>query len=184
MSMRYYRLLAGVAASLSLFAAGCADRPAQNTAPGPGGQAAAAASDSEGPDTEATLWTVLGLVKRRPEQQQGPLTGNSVSPELWQAALDTMSFAGISAEDPMTGVMMTKWYSPPSNPQERLRVSVFVLSRALRSTSVSVTVERQARSPAGQWSDTPVAREVVEGIENAILHEAQQIHSKRYRNSM
>jgi len=184
MSSRYYRLLLGIAASLSLLTAGCgATRPETAADPVTGKMPTApvAQTKSDEPDTEATLWTVLGFAKSPSEQNLGPQTGDMVSPILWQATLDTLNFAGVSAEDPMTGLMMTNWYSPPGTPAERLRVSVFVLSRALRSDSVAVTVERQVRSPAGQWQDAPIARDVVTGIENAILLRARQIRAERYR---
>ncbi len=135
-------------------------------------------------DTDATLWTMLGLAKRESEKNPGPQTGDEVSPILWQAAQDTLHFAGFSSEDPMTGLLVTNWYSPPAKPNERLRVSVFILSRALRSDSVTVTVERQVRSPVGPWTDTPVARDVVTGLESAILQRARQIHAERYRETM
>jgi Domain of unknown function (DUF3576) len=184
MSRRHYRLLLGVAASLSLLTAGCgSNRPEAAADPVTGKMPASPAAQrkSDELDTQATLWTVLGLAKSPSEVDVGPQTGNSVSPILWQATLDTLHFAGVSAEDPMTGLYMTKWYSPPGTGAERLRVSVFVLSRALRSDSVAVTVERQVQSPAGQWQDTPIARDVVTGIENAILLRARQIHAERYR---
>jgi hypothetical protein len=187
MSLRHYRLLLGVAASLSLLVAGCSGRPAEVAAdPVTGAMPAqpAAQKRPDEPDVDATLWTVLGLAKRRSEQNVGPQTGDEVSPILWQAALDTLHFAGTSSEDPVTGVLVTKWYSPSANPAERLRVNVFILSRALRSDSVSVTVERQVRSPTGQWSDTPVARDVASGLENDILLRARQIHAERYRSTM
>ncbi len=187
MSLCYYRLLLGVAASLSLLTAGCgSNRPAEIAAdPVTGAMPTppVATSKPDEPDVEATLWTMLGLAKRQSERNVGPQTGDAVSPVLWQATLDTLHFAGFSSEDPMTGLLVTNWYSPPGNPAERLRVSVFVLSRALRSDSVAVTVERQVRSPAGQWGDTPVARDVVAGLENAILQRARQIHAERYRNT-
>jgi len=146
----------------------------------PAGARTVALRPSGEDDTDETLWSWIGLAKRPAQRQIGPHTGAAVSPELWQATLDTLHFAGISADDPMTGVLATKWYSPPNKPDERLRVSVFVLSRALRSDSVAVTVERQVRAPDGQWQKTPVAREVVDGIDNAILLRAQQIHAARY----
>ncbi len=187
MSARHYRLLLGVAASLSLLLVGCGSgRPPEVAAdPVTGAMPTppAAQRKPDEPDVEATLWTVLGLAKERSEQSVGPQTGNQVSPELWQAALDTLHFAGTGSEDPMTGLLVTKWYSPPDKPQERMRVSAFVLSRALRSDSITVTIERQVRSPTGQWSDTPIARDVVDGLENAILARAQQIHSERYREA-
>jgi len=191
MSARYKRVLFGVATSFSLIVAGCGSdwpntvRPAPTATPAPAATAIKPAVQSaEGIDTEATLWTVLGLAKRESEQDIGPRTGNAVSPILWQATQDTLHFAGFASEDPMTGLLVTEWYSPPGKPSERLRVSVFILSRALRSDSLAVTVERQARSPAGEWRDAPVARDVVTGLETAVLQRARQIHAERYRNTM
>jgi hypothetical protein len=188
MSAGYYRLLFGVAASVSLILAGCGSDRSAKIAADPATGATPGVPVAENPaaqlDTEATLWTVLGLAKRESELNVGPQTGNAVSPILWQATQDTLHFAGFAAADPMTGLLVTNWYSPPGKPDERLRVSVFILSRALRSDSVAVTVERQARSPVGEWRGTPVARDVVTGLENAILQRARQIHAERYRDTM
>jgi hypothetical protein len=191
MSARYYRLLLGVAASLSLIVAGCDPnwpntvRPAPALPPAPAAvPGARVAQNTDAMDTDATLFTLLGLAKRESERSVGPQTGTQVSPILWQAAQDALHFAGISSEDPMTGLLVTDWYSPQGKPNERLRVSVFVLSRALRSTSLAVTVDRQERSPVGQWADTPVSRDVVTGLENAILQRARQIHAERYRDTV
>lgn len=142
------------------------------------------AANRDPDNTDATLWTVLGLAKRASEREIGPQTGGAVSPVLWLAAREALDFAGTASEDPMTGLLVTNWYSPPGKPNEQLRVSVFVLSRALRSDSVAVTVERQVRSPGGAWSDTPVARDVVTGLESAILLRARQIHAERYRSNV
>ncbi len=190
MSARHYGLLLGVAASISLIAAGCgsdgASRqsvdPVTGRAPAPPAAAVQNTALSDPDRTDATLWTWLGLSKREAERSAGPQTGGAVSPVLWQAARDTLDFAGTGSEDPISGLLVTKWYSPPGKPNEQLRVSVFILSRALRSDSLAVTVERQQRSAAGQWNDTPIARDVVAGLENAILQRARQINAERYRS--
>jgi len=202
MSVRHYGSLLAVAASLSLPLAGCglelkkeypSTAAASAAAPVPAAPAAqptptassstttkVASLDPYG--TDQTIWTVLGLAKRDSQRNIGPQTGNTVSPILWQAAMDTLHFAGTSSEDPLTGVIVTNWYSPPAKPGERLKVSVFILSRALRSDSLSVTVDRQVRSGAGGWSDAPISREAVSDLENAVLLRARQIHAERYRN--
>ena len=191
MSAPYYRLLRTAAASLSLLAivltAGCGSEPVREArdpitgrlpAPPP---TQAAIEDPQ--HTDATLFTVLGLATPESERNVGPLTGNTVSPVLWEAARDTLGFAGFSSEDPMTGLLVTNWYSPPAKRGERLRVSVFILSRALRSDSLSVTVDRQVGSPTGQWADAPVSTETVTDLEAAILLRARQIHAERYRST-
>jgi hypothetical protein len=191
MSDRYYGLLLGVAASVAVIAlgivAGCSGPPAEIAADPVTGvlpRPPVTARKADEPDTEATIWTVLGLAKRQSERNIGPQTGETVSPVLWQAALDTLHFAGTSAEDPMTGLLVTDWYSPQGKPQVRLRVSVYILSRALRSDSLSVTIERQERPSAGEWHDAAVERDAVVGLENAILLRARQIHAERYRTTM
>ena len=187
MSARHYRLLLGVSASLSLLTAGCGSDSAANqktdTVTGAALQQPAART-ATADDTDETLWTVLGLAKRDSERNIGPQTGSGVSPVLWQAAQETLRFAGTSSEDPMTGLLVTNWYSPRGKPGERLRVTAFITSRALRSDSLAVNVERQERGPSGEWRDTPVDRDVVAGLENAILLRARQIHAERYLNTM
>ncbi|HEY4470547.1 MAG TPA: DUF3576 domain-containing protein [Stellaceae bacterium] len=192
MSARYYRLSAALAASLSLLLGGCgSDRPAAPPPPAaasalPGATQAASAqpaAQSDDIDTESTIWTVLGVAKRPSQRAIGPQTGDQVSPILWEAAHDTLSFVKITSEDPMTGVMQTDWYSPPGKPEQRMRIAVFILSRALRSDSLSVSIERQQRSATGQWGSSPIARDAVTELENAVLLRARHIRAERYRDT-
>ena len=83
----------------------------------------------------------------------------------------------------MTGLLVTNWYPPAGKPNERLRINVFILSRALRSDSLSVTIERQEQSRSGGWTDTPVSTETVSNLETEILLRARQIHAERYRST-
>ncbi len=187
MSVCHYRPLLGIAASISLLTVGCgSDRAARQTDPVTGAPPPQVVTRNvpPGEDTEETIFTVLGIAKRDSERAIGPQTGNGVSPELWLATQETLHFAGTSSEDPMTGLLVTNWYSPAGKSTDRLRVSVFITSRALRSDAVAVNVERQERAPDGQWRDTAVARDVVSGLENAILQRARQIHAQRYRSTM
>jgi Domain of unknown function (DUF3576) len=131
-------------------------------------------------DTESTVWTLLGIAKK-PQKDLGPETGPGVSPILWQAALDTLNFAGMDSLDPVAGLMVTNWYSPKGKSGDRLRITAFIKSRALRSDSIVVTVERQTRSATGQWEDGSVASSVADNLENDILERAREIHIARIR---
>ena len=179
MSLTNYRASAALAASLSLALAACAaSPPAEQPAaeqPGAAETQKAASSEPEEIDTEATIWTVLGLAKKESVKDPGPQTGRSVSPILWQAAHDTLDFVKYASEDPLTGSIVTDWYSPPGNPNLRYRVNVFILSRALHSDSLTVTVDRQQRSADGQWAETTIAKQVETDLENAILGRARQL---------
>ena len=182
MSVFQYRLPLAIAASFSLVLAACAgnpsgENPGEQSAAKPEAAAAqqAKSSEPEEIDTEATLWTLLGLAKKESVKEPGPRTGNTVSPILWQAAHDTLDFVKYSSEDPLTGSIVTEWYSLPGKPNERLRINVFILSRALHSDSLSVTVDRQVRSADGQWTETTIARQVETDLETAILNRARQL---------
>src|ERR1700761_416004 len=52
---------------------------------------------------------------------------------LWHASLDTLSFMPLKSADPFGGVILTDWYSDPSDPNERMRVTVYILDRRLRA---------------------------------------------------
>jgi len=176
-----YRSSLAIAASFSLVLAACAASPPagqesqSNGPPNATDSQKTASSEPEEMDTEATLWTILGLAKKESVKEPGPRTGGTVSPILWQAAHDTLDFVRYSSEDPLTGSIVTEWYSPPDKPNERFRINVFILSRTLHSDSLSVTVDRQVRSAGGQWTETTIARQVETDLETAILNRARQL---------
>jgi hypothetical protein len=184
MPASYYRPLIAFAASISLLLGGCtATRTTQSdaamaTLPQPAQQEASAGPEGE-MDTESTIWNIIGIAKK-PQRPIGPETGPGVSPVLWQAALDTLSFADVDSLDPMAGLVVTKWYVPKGKPDQRLRITVFVKARVLRSDSIVVTVERQTQAANG-WQDAPVAADVADNLENDILERARQIHIARLR---
>lgn len=181
MTVIHYRPAATLAASFSLALAACsASAPPEQSSqsgeqPTAVGSQQASSSGPEEIDTEATLLTILGLAKKGSVKDPGPQTGRTVSPILWQAAHDTLDFVKYASEDPLTGSIVTDWYSPPGKPNLRYRVNVFILSRALRSDSLTVSVDRQELSANGQWAETTIARQVETDLENAILNRAREL---------
>lgn len=185
MPASYYRLLAAFAASVCLLLGGCtATKTTQADAtvaplPQPEQQQASASPEGE-MDTDTNIWTFLHISKKH-QADLGPQTGPGVSPILWQATLDTLRFAGMDSLDPVAGLAVTNWYTPKGKTDERLRITAFVKSRALRSDSLVVTVERQTHDPSGQWKDATIDQGVVDSLENDILQRARQIHIARIR---
>ena len=51
------------------------------------------------------------------------MTTIGVNAYLWRAALDTLSFAPLISADPNGGVIVTDWYSRPTNPGERVKLT-------------------------------------------------------------
>ena len=60
-------------------------------------------------------------------------TGVGVNSLLWRASLDTISFMPLVSADPFGGVIITDWYTPPQTPDERFKVNIYILGRALRA---------------------------------------------------
>ena len=107
-----------------------------------------------------------------PEDQAGG--GIGVNNLLWRASLDTVSFMPLVSADPFGGVIITDWYTPPSAPDERFKVNIYILGRALRADGIRASVFRQQMN-GGTWVDAPVALNTATDLENAILTRARQM---------
>ena len=94
---------------------------------------------------------------------------------LWRATLDTLSFMPLASADPYGGVIITDWYANPEAPNERLKVTVYILDARLRADGLNVAVFKQNRDASGQWIDAPSAGQTETDIENAILTKARQL---------
>ena len=112
----------------------------------------------------------LGLGKKA----AAPVAGIGVNSYLWRASLDTVAFMPLASADPYGGVINTDWYTNPEKPDERFKVTIYILDTRLRADGLNVTVYKQVRNGAG-WSDQAVAPETASEIENAILTRARQL---------
>ena len=104
----------------------------------------------------------------------GASGGVGVNSLLWRASLDTISFMPLISADPFGGVIITDWYSPPQTPDERFKVNIYILGRALRADGIRASVFRQTNQ-GGSWADAPVALNTSTDLENAILTRARQL---------
>ncbi|MDF1748145.1 MAG: DUF3576 domain-containing protein [Alphaproteobacteria bacterium] len=108
-------------------------------------------------------------------QPSSATSGLAVNGYLWRASLDTISFLPLAQADAFGGVIVTEWSSLPSAPNERYKLTVYILNRELRADGVRVSVFRQERSSTGEWVDAAVSDGVPARIENAILLRARQL---------
>ena len=113
---------------------------------------------------------LLGGSENTPEN-----SGIGVNGFLWRASLDTLSFLPLSSADPFGGVIITDWYAPPESPQERFKVTVYILGRELRSDGVRVAVFRQKRDEGTEWLDANTGKNTSTSLENAILSRAREL---------
>ena len=131
------------------------------------------------PAPEAERETIFGLgglsLFGGNEGSGGGGGGIGVNSFLWRASLDTTSFMPLSSADPFGGVIITDWYSPPEVPDERFKMTVYILDRRLRADGIKVAVFRQRRDSAKNWIDEPVNKLTSTNLENAILTRARQM---------
>jgi hypothetical protein len=102
-------------------------------------------------------------------------SGIGVNSYLWRASLDTVSFMPLSSADPFGGVIITDWYSPPEQPDDRFKVNIFILDRQLRADGLRAAVFRQKRQPDGRWLDAVTETSTATDLENTILTRARQM---------
>ncbi len=102
------------------------------------------------------------------------LTTLAVNSYLWKAAVDTVSFAPLVQANPASGVIITDWYSNPQVPQERVKLTVSVLDRDLRSDALRVTAAKQVYQDGG-WVEAPGSAATVQKLEDIIMTRARDL---------
>jgi hypothetical protein len=97
-----------------------------------------------------------------------------VNSYLWHATLDILSFMPLASADPFGGVIITEWYSSPQAPDERMKVTVYILDRHLRADGIKIAVFRQTREN-GIWSDAQVNPDTANKLTDAVLTRAREL---------
>jgi hypothetical protein len=93
---------------------------------------------------------------------------------LWRAATDVIKFMPLASADPYGGVIITDWYTDPATPNERFKVTVYILDTRLRADALNVSVFKQVNQ-GGAWVDAPTAAQTEADMENAILDRARKL---------
>jgi hypothetical protein len=107
--------------------------------------------------------------------------GIGVNSYLWRASLDTLAFMPLASADPYGGVINTDWYANPERPNERFKVTVYILDTRLRADGLTVTVFKQLKGADGAWVDSETSAQTAVDFENAILTKARQLRLSNIR---
>lgn len=100
--------------------------------------------------------------------------GIGVNAYLWRAALATVNFMPLASADPYGGIINTDWYSNPAKPDERFKVTVYILDTRLRADGVSCAVFKEQKVN-GAWTTAAVSPDTNVQLENAILAKAREL---------
>jgi hypothetical protein len=99
--------------------------------------------------------------------------GQVVNRYLWQASLDTLSFAPIISSDGPGGMLITDWYHP-AGATDRLKIQVRIKDKQLRSDALEVSVHKQIKQNS-EWRDAGIDNKASRDLENIILQKARSI---------
>lgn len=125
-------------------------------------------------DINRTLGNAPEQEGRAADLAASRVTTIGVNAYLWQAALDTLSFAPLAQADSNGGVIVTDWYANPNSPNERVKVTVTILDADLRADALRVAASRQTLQN-GQWIEAPVTAATVQRLEEIILTRARDL---------
>ena len=97
---------------------------------------------------------------------------------LWRASLEIVSLIPIVEVDTFAGTIVSDWHSLPENQNERLKITIFVLDRELRSDAIKAVVYIQKRKGGdAPWGNTLRDEAFARKIEGLILNRAREIRA-------
>jgi len=97
-----------------------------------------------------------------------------VNSYLWHALLETPSCRPLVLAAPFGGVISAEWYVAPTSPNERLKVTIYIMDRALRADALKVVVFRQVRN-GNVWQDAAASPDTAHKLEDSILTRAREL---------
>ena len=97
---------------------------------------------------------------------------------LWRASLEIVSLIPIVEVDTFAGTIVSDWHSLPKNQNERLKITIFVIDRELRSDAIKavVYIQKRPREDA-PWGNTFRDEDFARKIEDLILNRAREIRA-------
>lgn len=161
-----------IAGCVALLLAGCsstpeAAKPSVDVPPPP-----APVQKVETPGSESGMFSWMGSgSSSKPDERKGV----AVNAYLWRASLDSLSYAQMEVTDPFGGIIKTNWHTFANVPNERLKISVFILDSRLRAEALRVSIFKEIKKPSGEWSEAPVDPDTVTKLENVILNKARTL---------
>jgi hypothetical protein len=140
----------------------------------PGGPSAPTSANTTEPEQGTPLSKIFGGGHHSSKSDDKGQAGIGVNAYLWRASLDTISFMPLASADPWGGTIITDWYANPQKPDERFKVTVYILDSRLRADALSVSVYKQVQQ-GDQWVNADVSQQTQIDMENAILSKAREL---------
>ena len=139
-------------------------------------------------DAKNRLMTGGGLFGKKDNSLDDLLSGNKngqnitnvglpINAILWKSSLEVIDFMPIASADAFSGLIITDWYSSPSNPKEKCKINIFIKGMELKSSNLKVNSFCQELSASNNWVDIKKNDNDNDiKLENAILNKAKKIN--------
>ena len=95
---------------------------------------------------------------------------------LWRAALDVASYVPLDDVDTFGGSIVTEWHQPKATPNKRLKLTIFVIGRELRSDAITVRAYVQNRLDS-EWVDAGRDEALSRKLEDLVLARARELRA-------
>jgi len=105
-----------------------------------------------------------------------PSIGLPVNALLWRAALDIAGFVPLDDVDTFGGTIVTEWHQSPGNPNQRLKLTIFIIGLELRSDAVKVQTYIQKKLD-NDWVDSGRDEALARKLEDLILTRARELRA-------
>ena len=102
--------------------------------------------------------------------------GLPVNALLWRAALDIASYVPLDDVDTFGGSIVTEWHQPNDTPNQRLKLTMFVIGRELRSDAITVRAYIQNRLGT-EWVDAGRDEALGRKLEDLVLSRARELRA-------
>ena len=102
--------------------------------------------------------------------------GMPVNALLWRAALDIASFVPLDDVDTFGGSIVTEWHQLKTTPNQRLKLTMFVVGPELRSDAITVRAYIQNRLGT-EWVDAGRDEALGRKLENLVLTRARELRA-------
>jgi hypothetical protein len=103
-------------------------------------------------------------------------SGLPVNALLWRAALDIASYVPLDDVDTFGGSIVTEWHQPKSTPGQRIKLTMFVVGRELRSDAITVRAYIQNRLGT-EWIDAGRDEALGRKLEDLVLTRARELRA-------
>ena len=143
--------------------------------PNTGGQSVWVPQSVVDEKTAGSIFGDTGIPLFNEDRQKNSGGGIGVNVFLWRATLDTTSFLPLLSADPFGGVIITDWYLPVDAPDERFKLTIYILDTKLRADGLKISLFKQKKNKTGDWVNIDFDSELVTKLEDTILSRAREL---------